>query len=173
MCVCVCALLTASHAIDQGKDVYAIPDSIFSSNAVGSMKLIKDGAYLITHCYDFIMNYIHRFAERIDLDSITEKTDFLEIKDELLGAAVHHYYRPQPKKPIYQIDKNKEFVPLSDTASDTARKIYNLLIENPMDIDVISANLNIDTTEIYSEITMLELDGCIAQENDVFYIPQI
>lgn len=42
------ALITAGCALDQGKDVMAIPGSVFSSKSKGTNKLIKDGAYVFT-----------------------------------------------------------------------------------------------------------------------------
>jgi len=38
------ALITAEHAAEQGRDVYAIPGNIDSAMSIGTNKLIKDGA---------------------------------------------------------------------------------------------------------------------------------
>ncbi|MDF2502559.1 DNA-processing protein DprA [Clostridium sp.] len=46
------SLITASSALDQGKDVMAVPGSIFSKSSVGTNKLIKDGAYPLTSVED-------------------------------------------------------------------------------------------------------------------------
>lgn len=46
------SLITASFALDQGKDVMAVPGSIFSSKSKGTNKLIKDGAYVFTDLED-------------------------------------------------------------------------------------------------------------------------
>ena len=48
------SLITANYAIEQGKDVFAIPGSIFSSNSEGTNELIKDGANLLTSTEDVI-----------------------------------------------------------------------------------------------------------------------
>jgi DNA processing protein len=46
------SLITAGRALDQGKDVIAVPGSIFSEQSKGSNKLIKDGAYPFTELRD-------------------------------------------------------------------------------------------------------------------------
>jgi DNA processing protein len=48
------ALITADFALDQGKDVFAVPGSIFSENSAGCHKLIKSGAKLIDSAKDLI-----------------------------------------------------------------------------------------------------------------------
>ncbi|MBU3110771.1 DNA-processing protein DprA [Clostridium lacusfryxellense] len=51
------SLITANLALDQGKDVMAVPGSIFSFESKGTNKLIKDGAYPLT-CTNDIFNLI-------------------------------------------------------------------------------------------------------------------
>lgn len=46
------SLITASAALDQGKEVIAVPGSIFSKNSLGTNKLIKDGAFPLTSMED-------------------------------------------------------------------------------------------------------------------------
>jgi len=48
------ALITADFALDQGKDIFAVPGSIFSENSAGCHKLIKNGAKLIDSAKDLI-----------------------------------------------------------------------------------------------------------------------
>ena len=38
------SLITANYALDQGKDIYAVPGNITSKNSVGTNKLIEEGA---------------------------------------------------------------------------------------------------------------------------------
>ncbi|HEY8888846.1 MAG TPA: DNA-processing protein DprA [Clostridium sp.] len=49
------SLITANLALEQGKDVMAVPGSIFSFESKGTNKLIKDGAFPLT-CTDDIFN---------------------------------------------------------------------------------------------------------------------
>lgn len=46
------SLITAYHALEQGKDIYAVPGNITSKNSVGTNKLIEEGAYLFKSIND-------------------------------------------------------------------------------------------------------------------------
>ncbi len=51
------ALITADCAIDQNRDVFAVPGNIFSSNSFGPNYLIKRGAKLVTSAQDILDEY--------------------------------------------------------------------------------------------------------------------
>lgn len=48
------SLITARLALEQGRDVYAVPGNIFSANSEGCNMLIRDGAGIYTNCDDLI-----------------------------------------------------------------------------------------------------------------------
>ncbi|HEU5382488.1 MAG TPA: DNA-processing protein DprA [Ktedonobacteraceae bacterium] len=54
------ALITTSFALKQGRDVFAVPGSIFSSRSTGTNVLIRDGARLVQDVQD-ILNALNLF----------------------------------------------------------------------------------------------------------------
>ena len=46
------SIITANLAVEQGKDVYAIPGNITYKQSEGTNLLIKDGAFLVTRLED-------------------------------------------------------------------------------------------------------------------------
>lgn len=51
------SLITADFALEQGKEIYAIPGKINDENYVGTNRLIKDGAFLLEAVEDLFINY--------------------------------------------------------------------------------------------------------------------
>ncbi len=48
------SLITVDFALEQGKDVYAIPGNITSPNSIGTNELIKQGAKLVTNAGEIL-----------------------------------------------------------------------------------------------------------------------
>ncbi len=48
------ALITARHAAEQGREVFAIPGPVDSTASAGTLKLLRDGVKLIRHARDLL-----------------------------------------------------------------------------------------------------------------------
>ena len=68
------ALITASHALEQNRDVFAVPGSVYSPVSAGPNKLIKLGAKTVTNATDII--------EALDLAQVTAYIDNKKIIPE-------------------------------------------------------------------------------------------
>lgn len=62
------SLITAKLALDQNRDVFAVPGDIFKGKSQGGNQLIRDGANLITSAHD-----IYRFYGHVDDKPSVEK----------------------------------------------------------------------------------------------------
>ena len=60
------ALITAKCALEQGKNVYAIPKEISLTQSVGVNNLIKDGAKLVTDIKDILEDYVELLPDHVD-----------------------------------------------------------------------------------------------------------
>ena len=49
-------MITVNFALEQGREVYAVPGNISSDNSYGTNELIKEGAIPVTHVKDIILN---------------------------------------------------------------------------------------------------------------------
>jgi DNA processing protein len=59
------ALITADFALDQGREVFAVPGSILSPGSLGCNQLLRDGAHVVTEARDVL--------EVLHLDHVAEK----------------------------------------------------------------------------------------------------
>ena len=48
------SLITARHALDLGRDVWAVPGRIFDEGSLGANALIREGAFLAQHPADLL-----------------------------------------------------------------------------------------------------------------------
>lgn len=62
------SLITAEHALEQGKDVFAVPGNINSIYSKGTNQLIKEGAKVLTDVDD-ILEEIYQLREKIRMTS--------------------------------------------------------------------------------------------------------
>ncbi len=53
-------LVTVDYALEQGKDIYAVPGPINSPYSIGTNKLIKQGAHLVQTAADIYNNYLDK-----------------------------------------------------------------------------------------------------------------
>lgn len=56
------SLITVSYALEQGKDVYAIPGSIYEKLTEGTNRLIQEGAYLVREPEDILQGFSEKYA---------------------------------------------------------------------------------------------------------------
>ncbi len=70
------SLITANLALEQGKDVMAVPGSIFSHESKGTNKLIKDGAFPLTCANDIfnLMGIEMKNQNKITLEPFNNET---------------------------------------------------------------------------------------------------
>ncbi|EJO5348191.1 DNA-protecting protein DprA [Clostridium botulinum] len=85
------SLITTEIALEQGKDVVAVPGSIFSKESIGTNKIIKEGAYVFTAVED-ILNYMG--IEKIIINNNKGKN--MALKDGLQGK-VYSVLSHEPK----------------------------------------------------------------------------
>ncbi|SHH18197.1 DNA-processing protein DprA [Clostridium grantii] len=81
------SLITAGAALEQGKDVMAVPGDIFSKQSVGCNKLIKDGAYVLTSLEDVY--------EVLKMNTFVKKTP-LNKQNNVNEASVYSYILNKP-----------------------------------------------------------------------------
>ncbi|MBU1147754.1 MAG: DNA-processing protein DprA [Candidatus Omnitrophica bacterium] len=125
------ALITADCALQEGREVFAVPGKIDSSTSKGTNKLIKQGAKLAETAEDILeeLNLFHR-----------------------VGGPEVHLRGGTGQTGIYN---NKEY--LSPRLDKCESLVYNLLTSEPQHIDELSVVLKLRVSEVSGILLNLEM----------------
>jgi DNA processing protein len=147
------ALITASHALEQGRDVFAVPGLIGNREAEGCHRLIREGAILAARAEDICAEYTALYPHRLRPAAASS------VREKL----------PQLKKPIPALIANEEpvkAIDLTEIVKDHApdqQRILLAIADNAMIADEIISVTGLPAPLVLSELTMLELDGVVVQ----------
>ncbi len=137
------ALITANYALEQGKDVFAVPGNIFKKESAGTNNLLSSGAKAVSSAEDILNEYVYEIER-------------LRIKKPSAVSKIFSNPNKIDNEIKLSID-DKRFSGLSD--SD--KKIISLLIEENMHIDDIARKSEIPMGELSTKLAMLEFSGHI------------
>lgn len=78
------ALITADFALEQGRDVFAVPGPVTSKNSEGTNNLIKQGAKLVSTVGDILEEYPHLVSKSLKKMEQAELLFFDEAEEKVL-----------------------------------------------------------------------------------------
>ena len=90
------AMITAKHALDQGRRIFAVPGKPYDKSYSGPLELIKDGATIFTESDDVLTEYSMSFPHRINLANKNS------VPADKLNAYVARYFNKDvdPDEPV-------------------------------------------------------------------------
>lgn len=149
------ALITARHAMEQGREVFVVPGNINSDTSAGSNNLLREGATAVFEGYDILREYVFRFpgqirkAEPKEIPHIPEKVEDVPTKPA--------------KKPI----DNREVTQYSvlnsgaGTLTEEEKTLLSHLTPKIEGVDEVIARSGMETAKALSILTKLSLKGMV------------
>ena len=130
------SLITARQALEQGREVFAIPGSIHSPLARGCHKLIRDGAKLVETAEQMLEEL--RGVGGLLAEGLQRRLDSREAISPIAESAA--------RDPDYQ-------------------RLLAALDAEPAAVDELAARTGLTAAALSSMLLVLELDGAVAAEN--------
>lgn len=138
--------VTAKLAKKQGRKVFALPHEISDNHGVGTNKLIRKGAILVTSTKEIIEEF--KFLEYRPI----------KIKQEIQEKMIKSKKNEKIEDKIAKIKNNDVKVKIEDKEQ---RKIYDLIKTGIVSADEISRKSRKTINEISNILFMLEIEGHI------------
>ncbi|MBE6829232.1 MAG: DNA-processing protein DprA, partial [Ruminococcaceae bacterium] len=130
------SLITAQYALEQGRDVFAVPAGIYSPVSQGVNGLIKSGAKPVSNAGEILEEYLYRFPGQIDF------------RDEETNVILSP--EPEPVRPEAGPLDEKEF-------SEDAVLLYSSLTDSPKHLSELERLTGISAPRLLTAVTELEL----------------
>lgn len=134
------SLITANLANEQNRDVFVVPVDSKSVLSTGSQALIRDGALAISNIDDVINQYIMKSENKLP----KEKINFLRT----------NYSSEDNTKNV----KSEKYFP---NISKSAKLVYDVICKGRINVDNIKKSLCIETKDLLSALTELEIYGLV------------
>ena len=142
------SLITAATALEQERDVFAVPGSIDRPEYEGCNQLIRSGATLCTDPVEICQEYAGRFP----------------------GLVMGLEEKPQEKEPEQEMPQSASSKSKPAPAGLTGRE---KLIVDSMDglthIDAICQNTGLATGEVLTSLTMLQIRGVVRERGAKYF----
>ena len=185
------ALITAARALEQSRDVFALPGNVDARSCEGSNALLREGAIPFLSADDIINEYIElfpdkigRFNERTETDSppssqLSRKSsadggvprDFTSGSDSGYAGAERTNDRTDRKK---EIDNKPEveyidFDKILSILNGDEKTVAETIGTATLHIDEIIIRSELPAQQVLTAVTMLEIKGCAARGNGNYF----
>ena len=137
------ALITAKYALEQDRDVFAVPSGIFEETATGTNNLIKQGAIPVTSAGDILAEYAAVYGEKIKFTPPEKQEKKGHVKNEA------------PKREAVK-EKNR-----FEGFEGNEKKIMEALDSGAETVDSIVHESGLTVPQVLSTLTLLEIKGHI------------
>lgn len=161
-------LLTVNHAIEQDREVFAVPGPIDAPMSEGTNRLIQEGcAKLIMEADDVLCEFVDKFPSKLRLGRSASLPPEAE-KQRLAGAAAvpeQGEARRAEKKPPEEDTVYLRWADCKDKLTDDQREVLLALDGGAVQTDDLVERTQIPARRVLSALTVLQIQGYVAEES--------
>lgn len=164
------SLYTVGHAIEQNREVFAVPGPIGAAESVGTNRLIQEGAAkLIMDAEDVVCELIDRFPNRLKNRAKMDRETAEQRISEVTGNVIT---RDKPQKSVEkkEVDNTPpvEYIDWQDYKTKLTQDQQTVLLalgEQKIRVDDLVEKTQIPARRVLSAITLLQLMGLVTEES--------
>lgn len=142
-------LLFIAEALEQGKEIFALPGNADSENSAGTLRCIREGAAMVTSGREIAEELSYMFPDRLDA-SVTET-----------------YRSAQSKKTIDNENGGCYIdlpVSLRESLSDSQKTIVTAVLNGANSIDAIVRATGLSAAAVLAQVTILEVKKILSDD---------
>mgnify|MGYP003290128346 CR=1 FL=1 len=166
------SLITANCALEQGRDVFAVPGDIVRSSFDGTNHLIKNGAKAVFSAEDILEEYEYLYGNGLDATRSLKplkEIEYVNYRKSKSSKTVSSEVMPVASTDDKPVEKVKKADLPEGVVSETARMVYGVIKDEPVHIDDIVRATGLKMNDVLSSLTELELLGFVEQQTGKKY----
>ena len=153
---------TVRHAMDQDRDIYAIPGAINAPMSEGTNRLIQQGAKLVTRGEDILEEYRSRFPGRLGRrEPLSPQAEQQRLEDmereETTVPVKQKALTEEERPPLERVSRTEQ----AERFTDDQLAILRALGEGSRSAEELVEQTGIPARRILSALTMLQVDRVV------------
>ena len=162
------ALITASYALEQSRDVFVVPGNINTPSCAGSNALLQEGAVPVFSGWDVLSNYENLYPGKLDRSKATalyrEEKTVAQVAQKAAVPGENAKEAKSPRKnPVDNgaISSYSELENNSFALSREEQAVLALLTREPQETAALIARLEMSSGKVLSLLTILTVKGLV------------
>lgn len=156
-------MITMNRALDQDRDLYAVPGAVGSPTSRGTNLLIQQGAKLVTCGNDILCEYRDRYPVKLAEYIQTEKRQAQRLQSVIRTQETAPEPKPEPEENGQEDEELLALEQARERFTDDQIQILQTLAQKPCNTDELVELTQIPVRRVTTALTMLQIGGAVAE----------